>query len=77
MIPKRFVKSFLTGNSIDYLDCGNVGDRAFYLCTGLNDVQLRDGAALGQEVFGLCVNLDPGAVFRIPDNASRTQAPAP
>ena len=43
-----------------------IGDRAFYLCTGLESVSLRDDATLGENVFDFCFNLYPGKVFDIP-----------
>ena len=49
------------------IGCSNIGDRAFYLCTGLKKVQMVGNVTLGQEVFGLCMSLDSPEPFRIPN----------
>ena len=49
------------------IGCSNIGDRAFYLCTGLKKVQMVGNVTLGQEVFGLCMSLDSPEPFHIPN----------
>ena len=49
-----------------HLEATTVGDRAFYLCTGLEQVMISDEAAMGEEVFGFCFKLYPDQTFNIP-----------
>ena len=39
------------------LDCSMIGDRAFYLCTGLVKAELPENVSLGRDAFGLCPGL--------------------
>jgi hypothetical protein len=48
------------------LEATAVGDRAFYLCTGLEEIVLTDSVTMGEEVFGFCFKLYPDKVFDIP-----------
>ena len=48
------------------LEATTVGDRAFYLCTGLRQVMISDDATIGAEVFGFCFKLYPDQIFDIP-----------
>jgi hypothetical protein len=49
-----------------HLEATTVGDRAFYLCTGLEQVMISDDATMGEEVFGFCFKLYPDQTFNIP-----------
>ena len=63
-LPEEIFLGCADLKTVDF-NLDSVGDRAFFLCTSLENVSLGSDVKLGDDVFGFCFRLYPDKQFRI------------